>query len=221
VAYFKVIGTITWEFESDESIEECTQLARKHFATIVNESHAQKFEDFSMQIEIAKMRDKKKLIHLASFELDEVLPFATIEESKKEYFVNNQSYQVRMNSDRYFVFLNSKSCVSCGLEGSKMILDKNSTDTSPHFNMYAEENGRLILMTKDHILAKSKGGKDEITNYATCCIICNNLKANYDLTYDQVNELRKIHSNPNKLPHKELRRVLNQTRSKMIGKHHK
>ena len=33
-------------------------------------------------------------------------------------------------------------------------------------------------MTKDHILPKSKGGKDEIDNYQTMCIRCNKAKGN-------------------------------------------
>ena len=46
-------------------------------------------------------------------------------------------------------------------------------------NLYAiDENGKEVLMTKDHILPKSKGGKDEIDNYQTMCIRCNEAKGN-------------------------------------------
>jgi 5-methylcytosine-specific restriction endonuclease McrA len=161
------------------------------------------------------MKDRKRLVHLGEFNLDEVLPFISEEDIKKDYTVDGTSYQVRMNSDRYFVFKDNNICVACGLEGTKMVLDINPGDQSPHFNMYAEENGRLVLMTKDHILAKSQGGQDELPNYQTMCSCCNNLKGAYDLSLDDVRELRKLHNNEDKLPRKELRDLINETRDKM------
>jgi len=39
-----------------------------------------------------------------------------------------------------------------------------------HFNLYAiDENGNEVMMTKDHILAKARGGKDKIDNFQSCC----------------------------------------------------
>ena len=99
-----------------------------------------------------------------------------------------------------------------------MILDLNPGDQSPHFNLYAEEDGRYVLMTKDHILAKACGGKDELTNYTTCCAICNNLKGHYDLSYAQVNELRELYRNPEMMPRKELRELVNKRRQEMVTK---
>ena len=99
-----------------------------------------------------------------------------------------------------------------------MILDINHGDQSPHFNLYAEENARLVLMTKDHILAKSKGGTDELANYQTMCSTCNNLKGAYDLELLDVKELRRLHDNKDKVPRKELRNLINRTREEMSGK---
>ena len=45
--------------------------------------------------------------------------------------------------------------------------------------MYAvDDNGDEILMTKDHILPRSKGGIDDISNYQTMCKPCNEAKGN-------------------------------------------
>lgn len=44
--------------------------------------------------------------------------------------------------------------------------------------------GRLLNdneITLDHIVPKSKGGKDTFDNLATCCFYCNNLKADMSL----------------------------------------
>lgn len=216
---FKVISTLTWKFDSDQTHKECLEYAKRQLDSILETSpHGHDFESFSVQVDLAKMKDRKRLVHLGEFSLDEVLPFITEEDIKKDYTVDGTSYQVRMNSDRYFVFKENNTCVSCGLEGTKMILDINTGDQSPHFNMYAEENGRLVLMTKDHILAKSQGGKDEISNYQTHCSCCNNLKGAYCLSNDQVFELRKLYNNEAKLPRKELRDLINETREKMAQK---
>lgn len=215
---WKAIATITWQFDSDDPHEQCLSFAKRQLDSILEEPFGEEFDGFSVQMDIARMKDRKKLVHLAEFTLDEVLPHITLDDAKREYVVDGKSYLVRMNSDRYFVFAANRRCVSCGLEGSKMMLDINPGDQSPHFNLYAEEKGRLILMTKDHILAKSKGGQDEIENYETTCSVCNNLKGNYGLSYDQVRELREIHNNQAKLPRKELRDLINTRREEMAGR---
>ena len=123
-----------------------------------------------------------------------------------------------MNSQRYFVFKNNNKCASCGLEGTKLILDLNPGDKSPHFNLYGEEDGRLVLMTKDHIVPRSKGGENVIGNYQTMCSICNNLKGNYDLTIENCQELRELHRNKDKITRKELRSLINQIRRELSDK---
>lgn len=213
---YKVICTLTWKFDSHKNQEACLEYAKEQLDGILDTNpHGHDFENFSIQVDLAKMKDRKKLVHLGEFSLDEVLPYITEEDTKKIYVVDGIEHQVRMNSDRYFVFKDNNICVACGLEGSKMVLDINPGDQSPHFNMYAEENGRLVLMTKDHILAKSQGGTDELSNYQTQCSICNNLKGAYCLTNEQVRQLRRLHDNGAKLPRKELRDLINKTREEM------
>ena len=49
----------------------------------------------------------------------------------------------------------------------------------PHFNLYhMGKKGGLILMTKDHIIPKSRNGRDHIDNLQTMCITCNLRKSN-------------------------------------------
>lgn len=213
---YKAICTITWKFDSDESFAECLKNAKAQLDGILEANpHGEDFEGFCVQVDIARMKERKKLVHIGEFEFDEVFPYITDQELKKEYKVKGESYWVRMNSDRYFVFKNNPDCVSCGLKGTKFMLDINPGDQSPHFNLYGEENGRLVLMTKDHIRAKSQGGTDDLANYQTMCSTCNNLKGHYDLSLDQVAELRTICDNGQKLPRKELRDLINTTREQM------
>lgn len=216
---YKVITTLTWKFESHQSPQHCLQYAKEQLDGLLNtEPNGEDFEGFTIQVDLAQMKERKRLIHLGEFSLDEVFPFITVEDSKREFTAGSKRYLVRMNSDRYHVFKANPACVACGLVGTKLFLDLNPGDSSPHFNLYAEEHGRLILMTKDHILAKSKGGSDEMENFTTCCSVCNNLKGNFDLTYDDVRELRRIWNNSSKLTRKELKSLINRTRDEMAAK---
>lgn len=213
---YKSIVTLTWKFDSHLSEVECLEKAKQQIEQILNtKPQGIDFDGFAVQVDLAKMKDRKKLIHLGMFAPEDVFPFITLEDSKKEFVAEGISYQVRMNSDRYHVFKNNPLCVACGIQGKHMVLDMNPGDSSPHFNFYAEEYGRLVLMTKDHILAKSKGGEDILSNYATMCSVCNNLKANYDLSNDQVSKLRHLHNNEDKIPRKELRDLINNRREEM------
>jgi hypothetical protein len=97
---------------------------------------------------------------------------------------------INCGSLRYLVFRQNLKCVGCGLEGQyfakertakevkrkskKEKVHKNTTETW-HFNLYGiNYEGREILLTKDHIKAKSTGGaKHDLDNLQTMCEICN------------------------------------------------
>lgn len=82
-------------------------------------------------------------------------------------------------SDRIRLFhTKGVTCVTCGIKGSMFILETQNPKVTPHLNLYAfEDDGSLILMTKDHIHPRSKGGADHIDNYNTMCAPCNSAKA--------------------------------------------
>jgi 5-methylcytosine-specific restriction endonuclease McrA len=121
---------------------------------------------------------------LKEYGIEEVLPFLPVLGGKKEkdYKVGNDTFKVKMYSDRYKMFLDNLSCVRCGIVGSIFKLER-MTDgiiERAHFNLYAINpvTGIDILMTKDHILPRSMGGKDKFINYQTMCTFCNNDKGN-------------------------------------------
>jgi len=85
---------------------------------------------------------------------------------------------VKTHSQRYVVFAENQICVSCGLKASYFAIEKGrEEDLAYHINMYGiDEYGDEILFTKDHIIPKSKGGKNHISNYQLMCLDCNGHK---------------------------------------------
>ncbi len=112
---------------------------------------------------------------------------------KKEY----DGDMMKMGSQRYYTFAKSLKCEYCNLVGSifykerSMGKDGKSQNCGFHFNLYAiNENGEEVMMTKDHVVAKVRGGKDVISNYVTCCKHCNEEKKAMD-----VEKFKKIKKN--------------------------
>lgn len=116
-------------------------------------------------------------IRKRKYEVHEVLDFVGLggrEFDVKEY----DGEQVKMRSGRYACFkFRGIKCVACGIEGKYFWLERDRSVDRFHFNLYAvDENGVEVLMTKDHIVPKSKGGRDCAANYQTMCIRCNEKK---------------------------------------------
>ena len=86
---------------------------------------------------------------------------------------------IKVSSDRLVLFKDKGcKCVVCGIEGAYFQKDYSSCP-NPHLNLYAtNDNGEPVLMTKDHIQPKSKGGKDCQANYQPMCQPCNIEKGN-------------------------------------------
>jgi hypothetical protein len=75
-------------------------------------------------------------------------------------------------------FAKGTKCVACGLEAEYFALerDANAKDkTGPfHLNLWGTDSAdEPIIFTHDHIMARSLGGKDDLTNTQTMCGPCN------------------------------------------------
>lgn len=212
---FKATANIQWIFEAEKGVTPKTA-AFENLKSILGD----KCGDVTfMHIgKIDKLKTPKTRIVLGEFSPEDVLPYVGAEQDRRKYIVDDNEYMVKMNSQRYFIFRASQKCVSCGLLGTKMLLEQHPNDTTPHFNMYGEEDGTLVLMTKDHIQAKSTGGADRHSNYQTMCSICNQLKGSDPLTIAQTKELREIYdANHKQLTKKALHQLVIERKLLMCG----
>lgn len=136
----------------------------------------------------------KACIHLGSFDPESILEEIEPDAEPLFLWIDGVRTKVNRKSLRLQCFKRSTVCVGCGRIGTVMSLDKfkaKSKIPSAHFNLYAEEpDGRFVMMTKDHIIPKSKGGaKLWIGNLQTMCEICNAKKA------DKIEEVMSYYPN--------------------------
>ena len=91
--------------------------------------------------------------------------------------IKGTNYSVKKGSHRYILFKEKGlTCVTCGRTANKCFLELPKEEVVPHFNFYIFENDKEILFTKDHIIPKSLGGKNEQENYQPMCQECNEKK---------------------------------------------
>ncbi len=86
-----------------------------------------------------------------------------------------EGFQVYTESLRYATFYQKGcACVACGKVGTYFELDPGDNPGRRHFNLYAEDG---TLMTKDHIVPTSRGGKyNSVENLQAMCVRCNRAK---------------------------------------------
>lgn len=114
-----------------------------------------------------------------TYAINELLDKVEMHHTKKDVALFDGD-EIKLGSDRYKLFKQKGVvCVTCGLIG--MFFAKERTYTkkptkivSWHMNLYAiDDNGKEVLMTKDHIVPKKHDGPDHIDNYQTMCQVCN------------------------------------------------
>lgn len=124
--------------------------------------------------------------HIAKFDTKYIFNKLVGDKNKNKY-IDVFGYAVNVASRRYKVFKKSLTCASCGVVPEFSCLDilVNKSRMTPAFpgiatfNFYGfDSDGRLFLLTVDHIVPLSKNGKDGRYNLQTMCNHCNTKKDN-------------------------------------------
>lgn len=102
---------------------------------------------------------------------------------------NDGPVELKLKPFKFRLFKENMSCVCCGIKGTEMFLEKLGQDFM--VNLYAKKDGRFVLMTKDHIVARAYGGRDNYSNMQTMCCECNSLKSHHNVTLDDLRLVKK------------------------------
>lgn len=115
------------------------------------------------------LKVNSKNIILYKFPLDKIIKLIGTNDKIKLH-----NYNVKISTKRLKLFKTNQSCVVCKIVADHFKLELTPNAKSPHLNMYSGD----ILMTKDHIVPVSLGGKDSLDNLQTMCYRCNRSKGN-------------------------------------------
>ena len=117
-----------------------------------------------------------------TYKIDDVLVHVrgnTNVHDKKKLLMDFDGDLVKIRSERLLVFKRKGTrCVKCGVEGKYFAKERKPGASYWHMNLYAvDEQGHEVMMTKDHIVPKAKGGASALYNYQPMCVVCNGKKA--------------------------------------------
>lgn len=150
-------------------------------------------------------RGKGSYIRVTTVPIEDVLPYVFTRDIRHQLRIEGHNYKSRewveasrrgyrvmldgekvtiyvpMGSHRYQLYATKGvTCVKCGLKGKYFALERGKHDNPNrfHFNLYSiNSRGKEVMMTKDHIQPRSKGGKNHLDNYQPLCYRCNQRKA--------------------------------------------
>lgn len=123
-------------------------------------------------------KKKSPYERLATLTLDNVMPRIGLPPLR--HTMSFKKHELGLYSLRMRTFKQSgTTCVGCGANASYFAVERhrNGDTAKYHLNLYGIINDKEVMFTCDHVVARSKGGANDLTNTQTMCITCNSNKA--------------------------------------------
>lgn len=119
------------------------------------------------------MVNKTYIFKNKEYSVDEMIPFILSENTH----IILENTRVKVMGLRLESFIRKEPCITCGRQGTifRIAAGKHSKKKDWHLTLWSNDG---IQMTKDHIVPKSKGGRDSLNNIQTMCTKCNSKKGN-------------------------------------------
>ena len=150
------------------------------------------------------------LERLGILSIDDVRKLYREAKNKKTKYLVINGVTVKMSSQRYVVFLETSGtkCKCCKKEATYFAVERQKGSCEHYFlNLYNKEKKKPeVLMTKDHIIPRSLGGRSTIENYQTMCQTCNSRKGS-EVSEDTLNKVK--YKNLSRIMNEGCKRVLN------------
>jgi len=117
----------------------------------------------------------KQNVSIANFPAEDVIPLIGVN-AHHIFEIEGHDVKVRMGGVRLQTLAREPDCQACGIKGTEFRVEL-SANLSPHLNLYAlNKYGHFTMLTRDHIIPKSKGGNGTLDNSQTLCTNCNHSK---------------------------------------------
>jgi hypothetical protein len=96
------------------------------------------------------------------------------------YFGDNR---IKVDSQRLLLFAEKGwRCCECGLEALYFAKERHNSFMGWNLYLYGvNKQGEEVLMTRDHIKPRSRGGRNRLHNYAPMCTCCNGRKGSKEV----------------------------------------
>jgi len=119
-----------------------------------------------------------------------------IDYKERDKRISFDGEQIKLSSLRLRTFAtHGIECVDCGVKAVFFAMERHHMDVKYHINLWAvRDNGQQVLMTHDHILARSLGGADNIANTQTMCMDCNFEKGKIEHKLKEIRKAQKLAS---------------------------
>lgn len=144
-------------------------------------------------MEKIKWNEKKRI---AIFEINEVL---NNYDTNNLQIINTNEGEFPLKCVHFNVYKKSLICPDCKLEPKFFALERDANSDQKYYNymLYGMKDGKEVLFNVDHIIPKSKGGGNDISNLQTMCYYCNVSKGNrtFDLVKFYILTIHRYYKN--------------------------
>lgn len=113
---------------------------------------------------------------LAKYTITEVFEYVDAS-PKNGQKIKFHGHSMHLRSTRLLNFrINGIKCIRCDIQGAYFAKERYDSN-APHLNLYGfNKHGHPMLITRDHIKPKAKGGTNHLYNSQTMCAKCNSSK---------------------------------------------
>ena len=129
---------------------------------------------------MSKQKRERYIRHI-TVSIDDVFSFFRSRTSSMPKPTFGGQWPVKVGGLRFRTFATKGvTCKGCGLTATHFAIEKHKDDNEVknyHLNLWASVDGKEILFTHDHQIARGLGGSDTLDNSEPMCESCNTRKS--------------------------------------------